>query len=251
MEVLVEFLEGDPDKPVVVGNVFNGKNDAPYPLPKHKTRSTFRTNSHNGKRTARGFNELRFEDQESEEEIYIHAQRDRNEKIENNQTQRVDVNKVESIGHNKSSEIGNNLMQVVDGNMELRVGPANAGTVTPAGSERLVEGIGPRANQIGRPGEGPQGQGNLTVSVERSKVQTIGESHSERVGDRKSINVGASYDLFAKQQIHIEADEEIRLTCGPTQITMTSDGNIRVNGKKIFNVASDLIELLADKVKIN
>ena len=161
------------------------------------------------------------------------------------------MNKADSIGHNKSSKIGNNLMQVVDGNMELRIGPANAGTVTPAGPERLVEGIGPRANQIGRPGKGPQGQGNLTVSVKRSKVQTIGESHSERVGDRKAINVGASYDLFAKQQIHIEADEEIRLTCGPTQITMTSDGNIRVNGKKIFNVASDPIELLADKVKVN
>ena len=142
-------------------------------------------------------------------------------------------------------------MQVVDGNMELRVGPANAGTVTPAGSERVSEGLGPRTNQIGRPGEGRLVQGNLTVSVERSKVQTIGETHSELVGDRKSINVGASYDLFAKQQIHIEADEEIRLTCDATQITMTGDGNIRVNGRKIFNVASDLIELLADQVKVN
>ncbi len=111
--------------------------------------------------------------------------------------------------------------------------------------------LGPRANQIGRPGEGPRGQGNLTVSVERSKVQTVGESHFEQIGERKSTNVGTSYDLFAKKNIHIEADQEIRLTCGPTQLTMTSDGNIRVNGKKIFNVASDLVELLADKVKIN
>lgn len=61
----------------------------------------------------------------------------------------------------------------------------------------------------------------------------------------------SGHDLFAKQQIHIEADQEIRLTCGPTQITMTSDGIIRLNGKKIFNVSSELIELLADKVKVN
>ncbi|WP_415635698.1 type VI secretion system Vgr family protein, partial [Paracoccus aminovorans] len=60
MEVVVEFLEGDPDKPLVTGNVFNGRNGVPYELPKHKTRSTFRTKTHDGKGTGRGFNELRF-----------------------------------------------------------------------------------------------------------------------------------------------------------------------------------------------
>ncbi|MDQ7774995.1 MAG: hypothetical protein Q4615_03335 [Paracoccus aminovorans] len=49
MEVVVEFLEGNPDKPLVTGNVFNGKNGVPYELPRHKTRSTFRTNTHDGR----------------------------------------------------------------------------------------------------------------------------------------------------------------------------------------------------------
>lgn len=89
MEVVVEFLEGDPDKPLVTGNVFNGRNGTPYELPKHKTRSTFRTNSYNGKRSARGFNELRFEDQEGEEEIRIHAQKDLNAIIKNHAAQLV------------------------------------------------------------------------------------------------------------------------------------------------------------------
>ena len=62
----------------------------------HDTRSTFRTDTHQGD----GFNELHFEDELGREEIYVHAQNDRNEKIENTQTQRVDVNKVESIGPN-------------------------------------------------------------------------------------------------------------------------------------------------------
>ena len=56
MEVIVEHLRGDPDKPIVTGCVYNGKNTPPYELPKHKTRSTFKTNTHKGK----GFNELRF-----------------------------------------------------------------------------------------------------------------------------------------------------------------------------------------------
>ncbi|MEM1163226.1 MAG: type VI secretion system tip protein TssI/VgrG, partial [Pseudomonadota bacterium] len=69
MEVLVEFLDGDPDKPLVTGCVYNGRNDVPYELPEHKTRSTFKTDTHEGS----GFNELRFEDKRDAEEIFVHA----------------------------------------------------------------------------------------------------------------------------------------------------------------------------------
>ena len=229
---------------MVTGCVYNGKNTVPYPLPENKTRSTFKTDTHKGE----GFNEVRFEDKKDREEIFTHAQKNKNTKIENNRTEQVNTNKVESVGHNKASEIGNDMLQVVDGNMEVRVGPANRGRVTPAGAKNQVEGIGPRADQIGRPGDGPKGQGQLTVSVERSKSQSIGESHSESVGDRKTTNVGSDYDLFAKRNIHIEAAEEIRLTCGRSQVTMTADGVVRVNGKKIIN-ESGLNVIAADDLK--
>src|SRR5690606_2671373 len=95
MEVVVEFLEGDPDKPIVTGCVYNGKNDTPYPLPASKTISTFKSNTHQGS----GYNELRFEDEKGREEVFIHAQRDMNSKIERNATTRVNRNAVTSIGH--------------------------------------------------------------------------------------------------------------------------------------------------------
>ncbi len=63
--------------------------------------------------------------------------------------------------------------------------------------------------------------------------------------------MGKDYDVFARREIRIEAGEEIRLICGRSLITLSSDGTVRVNGKKIFNVANDLVELLADEVKIN
>lgn len=68
---------------MVVGNVFNGRSSVPYELPKHKKRSTFTTQAHNGQGRARGFNELRFEDQEGAEENFLNAEKDRNEKIRN------------------------------------------------------------------------------------------------------------------------------------------------------------------------
>jgi len=72
-EVLVEFLSGDPDRPVIVGRVFTALQKTPYPLPANKTKSGIRTSSSPG---GNGYNELMFEDKAGEERIEMHAQRD-------------------------------------------------------------------------------------------------------------------------------------------------------------------------------
>ncbi len=246
MEVLVEFLEGDPDKPLVTGCVYNGKNAVPYNLPEHKTRSTFKTDTHQGK----GFNELRFEDKNGEEEIFVHAQKDRNAKIENNQSERVNVNKVESVGHDKASEIGNNLLQVVDGNMDIRVGPGNKNAVTPAGSSDSPEGLPTVPNAYGKAGSSP-GEGSLNMAVEVNKVQTIGENHSEEVGKDKDSKIGNNYTLDAGKNIEITAGDKITIAVGQSRIEMTAKGDINVNGKKISLTASSLVKILGKMVKIN
>ena len=74
-EVLVEFIEGDPDRPVIDGRIYHGQNEVPYPLPDEKTKSTIKSDSSPG---GGGFNELRFEDAKGAEEIYVHAQLDMN-----------------------------------------------------------------------------------------------------------------------------------------------------------------------------
>ncbi|MCD8482281.1 MAG: type VI secretion system tip protein VgrG [Verrucomicrobia bacterium] len=80
-EVIVEFLEGDPDRPIVTGAVYNGEHPTPYKLPAHKTRSTLKSNSSKDKE---GHNELRFEDKANKEQIYIHAERDMDVRIKRN-----------------------------------------------------------------------------------------------------------------------------------------------------------------------
>lgn len=123
MEVLVEFLEGDPDKPLVTGNVFNGKNDAPYPLPAHKTKAVWRSKTHQGQ----GFNELSFEDEVGQENIALHAQKDQTLKVLNNRMKRVDNDQIESVGSNKSIEIGSNHQERIGGSMNLTVGGGKLG----------------------------------------------------------------------------------------------------------------------------
>ncbi|RYC39045.1 type VI secretion system tip protein VgrG [Pectobacterium zantedeschiae] len=108
-EVIVSFLEGDPDQPIVTGRTFHATNRPPYDLPAHKTRTVLRTETHQGE----GFNELRFEDQAGQEEIYIHGQKDLNALIEN------DV--VWHIKHDAQTDIDNDRVTRIKANDHLTV----------------------------------------------------------------------------------------------------------------------------------
>ena len=97
-EVVVSFLEGDPDQPIVTGRTFHATNLSPYPLPAGKTRTTLRTQTHKGV----GFNELRFEDEAGKEEIFIHGQKDMNTVVLNNRSTSVNVDHTENIGQDQT-----------------------------------------------------------------------------------------------------------------------------------------------------
>lgn len=130
MEVLVEFLEGDPDKPMVVGSVYNGQNDTPYPLDQHKSKAVFRSDTHQGS----GFNELVFEDQAGQEHIAFKAQKDLSHLVLNDSISRVKNSDVSSVGNNQMIEVGNNQKTEVGGSMTMMVGGTGAGAESVMGS---------------------------------------------------------------------------------------------------------------------
>ncbi|KPY23439.1 Rhs element Vgr protein [Pseudomonas syringae pv. philadelphi] len=101
MEVLVTYLEGDPDQPLITGCLFHKENVAPYDLPANKTRSTFKTLSSPG---GKGYNEFRIEDKKGAEQIYLHAQRDWDENIEHDQKIRVGNERHDTVEANTLSE---------------------------------------------------------------------------------------------------------------------------------------------------
>ena len=110
-EVIVSFLEGDPDQPIVTGRTYHATNRPPYDLPAHKTRTVLRTETHQGE----GFNELRFEDQAGQEEIYIHGQKDLNVLIENDVAWHIKHDEHRDIDNERVTRIKVNDHLTVEG----------------------------------------------------------------------------------------------------------------------------------------
>ena len=101
-EVIVDFIDGDPDRPIVTGCVYNGLNKPPCALPGEKSRSTIRSNSTPG---GGGSNEIRFDDKKGSEEFYIHAQKDQNEVVENDMNTLVKNDRKLTVQKNRTTLI--------------------------------------------------------------------------------------------------------------------------------------------------
>ena len=118
MEVMVAFVDGDPDKPLVIGVVNNPANSVPYDLPANKTRMVLRSNSHKGD----GFNEITFEDEAGKENQFFHAQKDQTTRVLNDRTKRIDRHEVASVGGNRAVEVSGNQKHEIGGSVNTVVG---------------------------------------------------------------------------------------------------------------------------------
>lgn len=119
-EVIVEFINGDPDQPVVTGSLYNGTQSPPFSLPEKKTQSGYRSQS--VQKGSSNFNELRFEDKPGEEHIYLHAEKNFQMVVEDSADVLVDNNKVEKITNNLTEEVGQNLTGKIGKNYSLDIG---------------------------------------------------------------------------------------------------------------------------------
>ncbi|MCW8155847.1 type VI secretion system tip protein VgrG [Stutzerimonas stutzeri] len=126
MEVLVTFLEGDPDQPLVTGCLYHKEHQVPYDLPANKTRTVFKTLSSPG---GGGYNELRIEDRKGAEQIYLHAQRDWDENIEHDQKIRVGNERHDTVEANSYSEFKAEEHLIVAGDRKVEVKPDDHLTV--------------------------------------------------------------------------------------------------------------------------
>ncbi|MDX5378240.1 MAG: type VI secretion system tip protein VgrG [Halomonas sp.] len=117
-EVVVSFLEGDPDQPLITGRTYHAVNRPPNLLPAHKTRTTLKTQTHQGE----GYNELTFEDQAGEEFIYLHAQKNLDVHVENSRQKRVEYDDTATLGHDSHLVVANDRIETIEGNREVTVG---------------------------------------------------------------------------------------------------------------------------------
>ena len=125
-EVIVSFLDGDPDQPIITGRTYHATNTPPYALPEHKTRTTLKTQTHKGE----GSNELRFEDEADKEQIYVHAQKDLDLLTENNRTEVINNDSHLTVENDRFSHVKGSRHQTTDGEKREQTGKDHSFNVT-------------------------------------------------------------------------------------------------------------------------
>ncbi|WP_207480954.1 type VI secretion system Vgr family protein [Arenibaculum pallidiluteum] len=135
-EVVVDFLDGDPDRPLITGTVYNADETPPFPVPDEKTRSGIRTRSTKGGGTE-DFNELRFEDRMGEEEVYFHAQKDFRRLVENDDSLEVGRDRTVVIERDLTETLktGNRRVEIEMGNDALTIATGNRTTKLDLGKD--------------------------------------------------------------------------------------------------------------------
>ena len=200
-EVVVDFLDGNPDRPIVTGCVYNATTTVPYALPDNKTRSTIKTNSSTG---GSGFNELRFEDKAGSEEVFFQAQKDYNKVVLNNETVKITQDTTTTVSQ------GNRSITVSQGNDSLTVSQGNHSITISTGNDSLTV---------------SQGNHSITVSAGSSTI-TAGQSITLQVG-ANSIVVNTQGVTINGTQIGLTASAQLQAN-GGGQMTLQA-GMISIN----------------------
>ncbi|MQT72799.1 type VI secretion system Vgr family protein [Pseudomonas helleri] len=234
-ELIISYLDGDPDQPIATGRAYRQANLPPYELPKHKTRMTIKSRTHKGT----GFNELRFEDEVGQQEVYIHAERDKNVYIKhdnttfvgNDRTERVDHNETLSIGDHRTEDVGQNETIQIGANRSVTIGANKTETIALAKAETI--GLA-KTLSIGAA---------YQTSVGAAMNTSVGLSQSEQVGIHKSVVVGKNYS--------IDAGDEFKVTVGKSTLVMKSDGTVLINGCTFDFSATGAVQINGKDVDIN
>ncbi|RZL65871.1 MAG: type VI secretion system tip protein VgrG [Variovorax sp.] len=202
-EVIVDFLNGDPDRPVIVGRVYD--DDQPIPFETH-TQSGFRTRS-TPKGNANNFNEFRFEDKKGSEQVYLHAEKnqdieveadethwvghDRKKTIDNDENVEVKNNRTEKVGVDETIDIGSNRTETVGADESITIGANRTETV---GANETVN-IGANRDHTVAANETRTVGANETTTVGGARVDSVGASMTQSIGATLTQNIGAALNV--------------------------------------------------------
>ena len=219
-EVVVSFEEGDPDRPLITGAVYNAEQVVPYTLPAEQTKSTIKSNTSKG---GAGYNELRFEDKKDSEEVYFHAQKDHNLTIENDRTKKVLNKETNTIKSDRSTTIqeGNDTYVVEKGNRTFQVNTGNETHTDKANFTHEVTG-----------NYELKVQGNLTIDVTGSVTFKSGQAMTHET--QMSMTNKAGMSMTNKAGMSLTNEAQLAITNkGNASNTVESSGVTTVKGSLV------------------
>ncbi|HJZ59465.1 MAG TPA: type VI secretion system tip protein TssI/VgrG [Gemmataceae bacterium] len=182
-EVIVNFLEGDADQPIVVGSVYNADQMPPWGLPGAKTQSGLFSNSSPG---GGGANAIRLEDSAGNEQIWIHAQKNQDIQVKNDETHWIGRDRKKTVDNNETTHIKNDRTETVGNNETITINGVRKEAVA---KDETIDVTGSRTRTVG-------GAESVTVSktqaltVKLAQTTTVGLAHTVTVGAAQTISVG-------------------------------------------------------------
>ncbi|WP_229505408.1 type VI secretion system Vgr family protein [Massilia mucilaginosa] len=277
-EVIVQFLDGNPDRPIITGMVPNAGTMPPWTLPDNKTQSGVLTRS-----TPNGSydhaNALRFEDKKDHEQLWIHAEKDqltevehdedkwvghdRRKTIDRDETSHIKRDRSETVDRNESVTVHNNRTERVDHDETIGIGDNRTENV---GKNEQIGIGGNRVKTVGKNRKDRIGK-NWSVNVARMKTETIGMAYMQNVGLGRLDNVGLGYSLNVGmvmatvvgvnqttkvgKSIAISAGDELSITVGKASLVMKADGTVSINGAQFVFEATGPVQISGEDVDIN
>jgi type VI secretion system secreted protein VgrG len=223
-EVIVDFLEGDPDRPIITGRVYNAEQAPPYDLPGSQTQSGVKSRSSKGGGTD-NFSEIRIEDLKGNELLYIHAEKNKQVVVENDRN--------ESVGHDENIEIGNDRTESVGNDESIEIGANRTETV---GADESITIADNRTESVGK---------DETIDIGRNRSETVGRDETVSIRSNRSHQVAKSDKLNVGKELVINVGDRVLIKTGNASIEMKKSGDIQIKGKNIKVQGSGKIQIKA------
>jgi type VI secretion system secreted protein VgrG len=217
-EVIVDFLEGDPDRPLITGRVYNAEQIVPYSLPDNQTRSTFLSRSSKGG-GASNFNEMRFEDKKGSEQIFMNAEKEMDLRVEKesrefvgaNRHLVVKANQQELVEGDKHGHVKGTHFEKIEGDMSLQI---NGKQMQKIGGDQSIELDSDQKEKV---------VGNVSLQVGKDTMTQVGGNVSLQVGQSRNEKIGQTHAMEAVQTIHLKAGMTVIIEAG-MQLSLKGPG---------------------------
>jgi type VI secretion system secreted protein VgrG len=258
-EVIVSFVEGDPDRPLITGRVYHKESVPPFALPGEKTRSGIKTKTYKGS----GYNELSMDDTPGKEQIRIHGQYNMDSVIENDETHKIGKNRTKSIGVDEVMTIGNNQKLKVGVNKTVDVGTDHTETI---GANQNIKIASNQVTKIGA-NQTTTVASNQSNSVGSAKTETVGMMSNEMVGVMKTTNVGVAYSIISGAAMNtavgfVSAEEvgmtkkiivgsKLEIIVGASKLVMEAGGKVTIEGTEFLFSAKGNVKINGSIIDLN
>ena len=233
-EVVVDFLEGDPDQPLITGRVYNAEQMPPWDLPANATQSGVLTRSSKGG-TYGNANALRFEDKKGAEQLWLHAEKNQDIEVENDETHWVGHDRTKTVDHDETTHVKHDRTETVDNNETITVHANRTETVDR--NESITIGIN-RTESVGANESIGIGV-NRSIHVGGSETATVALQRTHAVGVNETIAIGAAQEVVigAAQVVAVGAAQSV--TVGANQTTSVGANHSLSVGKNQTETVGD------------